>query len=184
MRRVLVRRRDRAAETPRPHNRWRWSLPPVAVPIARCRHPASRRYSATMRAARASAPIRAPRAFRSSPPSRWSRAASNAAAPFKPNGDPISRRAHFRQRPLPQRRAATGRSKTRCTGFLDVTFREDLSRIRTGHGANNMAVVRHFALNLVRQVADKRSIKRRRKRAAWDPQYLLEILGPLRPRPC
>jgi len=67
---------------------------------------------------------------------------------------------------------------------LDVTFREDLSRLRTGHGAKNMAVVRHFALNLVRQVADKRSIKRRRKRAAWDPQYLLEILGPLRPKPC
>jgi predicted transposase YbfD/YdcC len=63
---------------------------------------------------------------------------------------------------------------------LDTTFGEDLSRLRTGHGAKNMAVVRHFALNLVRQVADKRSIKRRRKRAAWDPQYLLEILGPLR----
>jgi predicted transposase YbfD/YdcC len=63
---------------------------------------------------------------------------------------------------------------------LDVTFREDLSRLRAGHGATNMAVVRHFALNLVRQVADKRSIKRRRKRASWDPQYLLEILGPLR----
>jgi hypothetical protein len=47
-----------------------------------------------------------------------------------------------------------------------------------------MAVVRHFALNLVRQVADKRSIKRRRKRAAWDPQYLLEILGPPKPKPC
>ena len=62
---------------------------------------------------------------------------------------------------------------------LDVTFREDLSRLRTGHGAKNMAVVRHFALNLVRQLADKRSIKRRRKRAAFDPQYLLEILGPL-----
>jgi predicted transposase YbfD/YdcC len=66
---------------------------------------------------------------------------------------------------------------------LDVTFRKDLSRLRIGH-ANNMAVVRHFALNLVRQVADKRSIKRRRKRASWDPQYLLEILGPPRPRPC
>ena len=63
---------------------------------------------------------------------------------------------------------------------LDVTFNEDRSRLRTGHGAKNMAVVRHFALNLVRQVADKRSIKRRRKRASWDPQYLLEILGPLR----
>ena len=37
---------------------------------------------------------------------------------------------------------------------LDVTFREDLSRLRAGHGASNMAVVRHFALNLVRQIAD------------------------------
>jgi predicted transposase YbfD/YdcC len=63
---------------------------------------------------------------------------------------------------------------------LDVTFNEDQSRLRAGHGAKNMAVVRHFALNLVRQVADKRSLKRRRKRASWDPSYLLQILGPLR----
>ena len=41
----------------------------------------------------------------------------------------------------------------------------------------NMAVVRHFALNLVRQAKDKRAIKRRRKMAAWDPKYLAEILG-------
>jgi hypothetical protein len=65
-----------------------------------------------------------------------------------------------------------------------VTFNEDRSRLRTGHGAKNMAVVRHLvrhlALNLVRRVDDKRSIKRRRKRASWDPQYLLEILGPRR----
>ena len=67
---------------------------------------------------------------------------------------------------------------------LDVIFREDMSRLRIGHGAKNMAVVRHFALNLVRQVADQRSIKRRRKRAAFDPQYLLEILGPLQLPPC
>jgi predicted transposase YbfD/YdcC len=63
---------------------------------------------------------------------------------------------------------------------LDVTFNEDQSRLRIGHGAKNMAVVRHFALNLVRQAGDKRSIKRRRKRASWDPQYLLQILQPLR----
>lgn len=63
---------------------------------------------------------------------------------------------------------------------LDVTFSEDQSRLRAGHGARNMAVVRHFALNLVRQVPDKRSIKRRRKRAAWDPLYLLQILGTIR----
>jgi predicted transposase YbfD/YdcC len=61
---------------------------------------------------------------------------------------------------------------------LDVTFNEDQSRLRVGHGAKNMAVVRHFALNLVRQIVDKRSIKRRRKCAAWDPKYLLDILGP------
>jgi predicted transposase YbfD/YdcC len=64
--------------------------------------------------------------------------------------------------------------------ILDVTFNEDQSRLRTGHGAKNMAVVRHFALNLVRQVADKRSIKRRRKYAAFDPEFLMDILGPLR----
>jgi predicted transposase YbfD/YdcC len=38
---------------------------------------------------------------------------------------------------------------------LDVTFKEDPSRLRAGHGARNMAVVRHFALNLVRQAKDK-----------------------------
>ena len=63
---------------------------------------------------------------------------------------------------------------------LDVIFNEDRSRLRIGPGAKNMAVVRHLALNLVRQITDKRSIKRRRKCAAWDPKYLMEILGPLR----
>jgi hypothetical protein len=63
---------------------------------------------------------------------------------------------------------------------LDVTFKEDQARLRAGHGAKNMAVVRHFALNLVRQAKDKRSIKRRRKRASWDSQYLRQILGRLR----
>jgi predicted transposase YbfD/YdcC len=63
---------------------------------------------------------------------------------------------------------------------LDVTFNEDQSRLRVGHGARNMAVIRHFALNLVRQAADKVSIKQRRKRALLDPRYLLQILGPLR----
>jgi predicted transposase YbfD/YdcC len=63
---------------------------------------------------------------------------------------------------------------------LDMTFNEDQSRLRAGHGARNMAVVRHFALNLVRQAKDKRSIKRRRKRASWDPQYLANLLQPIR----
>jgi len=62
---------------------------------------------------------------------------------------------------------------------LDVTFKEDQSRLRTGHGAKNMAVVRHFALNLVRQIDDKLSIKRRRKRATYDTEYLSNILQPI-----
>ena len=60
---------------------------------------------------------------------------------------------------------------------LDVTFREDLARLRTGHGAKNMAVVRHFAMNIVRTANDKLSIKTRRKRAGWDTGYLLKLLS-------
>ena len=62
---------------------------------------------------------------------------------------------------------------------LDVVFKEDQSRLRKGHGAKNMAIVRHFAINLVRSISDKRSIKLRRKRAGWDQNYLAELLGQL-----
>jgi predicted transposase YbfD/YdcC len=68
------------------------------------------------------------------------------------------------------------RIETSLHWVLDVTFHEDLSRLRKGHGAKNMAVVRHFALNLVRQINDKRSIKLRRKRADRNLDYLTEIL--------
>jgi len=60
---------------------------------------------------------------------------------------------------------------------LDVVFREDQARLRTGHGAKNMAVVRHFAINLVRAVADKKSLRLRRKVAGWDIRYMKIILG-------
>ena len=62
---------------------------------------------------------------------------------------------------------------------LDVTFNDDQSRLRKGHGAHNMAIVRHFAINLVRSVADKKSLKLRRKRAGWDTKYLETLLGSL-----
>ena len=60
--------------------------------------------------------------------------------------------------------------------LLDVEFKDDLSRYRTGHGAKNMAVVRRFALGLVRANKAKGSVKIRRKRASWSPEFLLEIL--------
>ncbi len=62
---------------------------------------------------------------------------------------------------------------------LDVTFKDDQSRLRRGHGAKNMAIVRHFAINLLRAATDKRSIKLRRKQAGWDPEYLAALLGHL-----
>ena len=60
--------------------------------------------------------------------------------------------------------------------LLDVAFKDDLSRYRSGHGARNMAVVRRFALGLVRANKAKGSVKTRRKAASWDPQFLLKIL--------
>jgi predicted transposase YbfD/YdcC len=62
--------------------------------------------------------------------------------------------------------------------ILDVVFKDDLARLRTGHGATNMAIVRHFAINLVRSAPDKKSIQLRRKLAAWDEDYLGAILNP------
>jgi len=59
---------------------------------------------------------------------------------------------------------------------LDVTFKDDLSRVRKGFGAKNMAVVRHFAINLVRNAKDKKSLKVRRKLAGWNPDYLASLL--------
>jgi predicted transposase YbfD/YdcC len=67
--------------------------------------------------------------------------------------------------------------ENRLHWVLDVTFADDQSRLRKGHGARNMATVRHFALNLVRAAQDKRSIKSRRKLAGWDSIYLNRLLS-------
>lgn len=61
---------------------------------------------------------------------------------------------------------------------LDVIFKEDQSRLRRGHGARNMAIVRHFALNLVRLGKGKRSIKTMRKVAGWKTDQLARLLNP------
>jgi len=60
---------------------------------------------------------------------------------------------------------------------LDVSFREDLNRVRIGHAAENLAIVRRIALNLLKQEqTHKRGISCRRKRAGWDNQYLMQVL--------
>lgn len=59
---------------------------------------------------------------------------------------------------------------------LDVIFQEDQCRMRSGHGPQNMAVFRHIAMNLMRTTKTKASLKLRRKQAAWNPDYLGDIL--------
>lgn len=70
--------------------------------------------------------------------------------------------------------------ENRLHWVLDVVFKDDQSRLRKGHGAKNMAIVRHFAINLVRAAKDKKTIKLRRKAAAWNTDYLALLLGPTR----
>ena len=88
--------------------------------------------------------------------------------------------------------------ENRLHWVLDVVFNEDQSRLRKGHGAANMAVVRHSAVNQVRTAQEpkprprptarprrlrpsadprKTSLKLRRKIAGWDIQYLQDVLA-------
>lgn len=60
---------------------------------------------------------------------------------------------------------------------LDIAFCQDDSRIRKGNGAENFAVLRHIALNLLRrEKITKRNLKGKRMIAAWDKGYLLKAL--------
>lgn len=65
---------------------------------------------------------------------------------------------------------------------LDLVFGEDQSRLRTGHGAHNMAVVRHLAIDAVRLGKGRHSIKTTRKLAGCDPEVRARLLSP-EPRP-
>ncbi len=60
---------------------------------------------------------------------------------------------------------------------LDVSFKEDLSRVRIGNAPENLAIIRRVALNLLKQEkTSKVGITARRKRAGWDNRYLLKVL--------
>lgn len=62
---------------------------------------------------------------------------------------------------------------------LDMAFREDESRVRTGDAAENVGVLRRIALNLIRLDRTRTgSVHTKRLKAGWDQDYLLQLLTP------
>jgi predicted transposase YbfD/YdcC len=60
---------------------------------------------------------------------------------------------------------------------LDMVFREDECRIRKGNAPENFAILRHIALNLLKnEKSKKRSVKRKRLKAGWDISYLQKVI--------
>ena len=71
----------------------------------------------------------------------------------------------------------TGGVENSLHWVLDVAFNEDQSRARVGHAAENLAIVRRFALNLLRQAkGSKLGVKNKRLRAAYDDTFRATVL--------
>ena len=61
---------------------------------------------------------------------------------------------------------------------LDIAFREDESRLRKGHGPENLALLRRLAVSLLQnEGTEKTGVACKRKQAGWDNDYLLQVLG-------
>ncbi|MGH6972525.1 MAG: ISAs1 family transposase [Caulobacteraceae bacterium] len=66
--------------------------------------------------------------------------------------------------------------ENRLHWVLDVVFHDDLARLRTGFGPQNMAIVKHMVMNLIRHPKDRHSLKSRRKLACLNSQYLESLI--------
>jgi predicted transposase YbfD/YdcC len=67
--------------------------------------------------------------------------------------------------------------ENRLHWILDVTFREDDSRVRDRTATRNLALLRKIALNIIgRDRTAKASVRGRRKKAAWNDSYMLQLL--------
>jgi predicted transposase YbfD/YdcC len=67
--------------------------------------------------------------------------------------------------------------ENRLHWVLDVVFRDDLARLRSGDGPANMAVIKHTALNMLGQAKPTISLKNRRKKAGWNQDYLAQVIS-------
>ena len=66
--------------------------------------------------------------------------------------------------------------ENRLHWVLDVVFHDDLARLRTRFGPQNMAIVKHMAMNLIRHPKDRHSLKNRRKLACLSCDYLESLI--------
>lgn len=83
--------------------------------------------------------------------------------------------------PVDARRVAQGirrhwEVENKAHWVLDVAFKEDDSRIRKGDGAENVAIIRRFCLNLARLDPRKNSMRGKLKQAGWSDTRRAEIL--------
>ena len=70
--------------------------------------------------------------------------------------------------------------ENRLHWVLDVVFDEDGNRTRKDNGPENLAILRRFALNIIRSHPDRISMRQKVKRAGWDDAFLLDLLSHMR----
>jgi predicted transposase YbfD/YdcC len=70
--------------------------------------------------------------------------------------------------------------ENRLHWILDVVFHEDASRTRKDNGPENLAILRRLALNIIRSHPDRISMRQKLKRAAWDDNFLLQLVAHMR----
>jgi len=66
--------------------------------------------------------------------------------------------------------------ENRLHWVMDVVFHDDLMRLRTRHGPANMATMRHTALNIIKAIPGKESLKVKRKTLGWSEEYLFNAI--------
>src|SRR5271157_2540204 len=59
---------------------------------------------------------------------------------------------------------------------MDMLFRDDECRVRTNHAPANFTTIKHMAHNLLRKASGKSSMRRRRKAAGWDDDFLASLV--------
>lgn len=70
--------------------------------------------------------------------------------------------------------------ENRLHWVLDAVFDEDGSRTRKDNAPENLAILRRFAINIIRSHPDRISMRQKVKRAGWDDAFLLDLLSHMR----